>query len=325
MADITAIIPTWNRRELLERLLRILKAQTRPFDEILVIDNGSSDGSADAALALGARVIQMGGNRGFSAAVNRGIRESGTEWIAIVNNDVIPEPDWLERLLSAAENEAIWFATGKLLRAADRGILDGTFDLIARSGCAWRCGSGRRDGPLWNRQMPIGMAPFTAALFRRDLFVRVGLLDERFESYLEDVDFGLRCMAKGHGGVYAPEAIAAHEGSATLGVWNPDTIRRIARNQLWLVAKHFQGNPWWPVVAGQLLWGFVAWRHGGGFAWLRGKWEGLRRFSELRSTAGEALPGGLVQESERTILQYQRRTGFDPYWRAYFRLAPPKE
>lgn len=325
MPEVTAIIPTWNRRELLVRLIERIRGQTLAVSEILVVDNGSADGSADAARALGARVLEMGRNAGFAAAVNRGIRETGTEWAAIVNNDVIPRPDWLERLLNAAAAPGVWFATGKLVRAAEPDVLDGTFDLVARSGCAWRCGQGRKDGADWDRAMPIRMAPFTAAIFKRKVFDCAGPLDERFESYLEDVDFGLRLMAKGLGGVYVPEAVAAHEGSATLGAWHPDTVRRMARNQVWLVAKHFRGNSWWPVAAGQLLWGLVALRHGGGIAWLRGKWEGARRFHEMRGDGGGAVPENLLAESERLILEYQRKTRFDAYWRAYFRLAPPRE
>ncbi|MEO7145395.1 MAG: glycosyltransferase, partial [Bryobacteraceae bacterium] len=117
MPDVTAIIPTWNRRELLARLLDNLRRQTRPPRETLVVDNGSTDDSADAAAAAGARVIPMGVNAGFARAVNRGIRESRTEWVVIVNNDVAPAPDWLEKLEQAAGSS--WFATGKLLRAGD--------------------------------------------------------------------------------------------------------------------------------------------------------------------------------------------------------------
>ncbi|MEO7143718.1 MAG: glycosyltransferase family 2 protein, partial [Bryobacteraceae bacterium] len=202
--------------------------------------------------------------------------------------------------------------------------IDGAFDLIARSGCAWRCGQGRPDGETWNQPRKIHMPPFTAALFRRDLFNRVGLLDERFESYLEDVDFGLRCASQGLGGVYAPDAVAYHEGSATLGEWNPDTVRRLSRNQVWLVAKHFRGDPLWPVLAGQLLWAFVAFRHGGAVAWCRGKWQGLHDFSKVRreGAGGERLPLGFLRESERGIWYLQNHTGFDLYWRIYFWLAP---
>ena len=83
------------------------------------------------------------------------------------------------------------------------------------------------------------MAPATAALFRADLFRRVGTFDATFESYLEDVDFGLRCALAGFSGAYVPDAVAYHWGSASLGPWNPEVVRLIARNQSYLVAKHY--------------------------------------------------------------------------------------
>src|SRR5258708_18744578 len=102
---VTAVVPHWNRRDLLAASLDSLSAQRRPFDEIIVVDNGSTDGSADVARDRGARVIQLKCNLGFAAAVNRGIEASRSEWIGIVNNDVALAPDWLDVLLNAASHE----------------------------------------------------------------------------------------------------------------------------------------------------------------------------------------------------------------------------
>ena len=160
----------------------------------------------------------------------------------------------------------------------------------------------------------------TAALFRRDLFCEVGTLDESLGSYLEDVEFGLRCALGGRGGVYAPAAVAHHRGSATLGEWHPDTVRSIARNQVLLAAKHFRGQPSFPIVAGQLLWGLLAFRHGRGWSYLRGKIDGIRAARQISEPLPSARLTPILEASEREILELQRRTGFDGYWRAYFWL-----
>ncbi|MGA9628206.1 MAG: glycosyltransferase family 2 protein, partial [Bryobacteraceae bacterium] len=236
--SITAIVPVWNGRELLERLLASLEAQTEAAAELLVVDNGSTDGAPELARARGARVIPMGRNAGFAAAVNRGIRESRGEWIAVLNSDVELAPDYFAKLLAACSADT-WFATGKILAAASDHRIDATFDLLCRGGAAWRVGNGRADGPASSLARPIWSAPWTAALFRAELFQRVGLLEESFESYLEDVDFGLRSAAQGLAGQYVPEALAWHRGSATLGRWHPETVRRMARNQLLLLARHY--------------------------------------------------------------------------------------
>ncbi len=193
---VAVVIPTWNRPDLLAQVLADLGRQTYPIDRVIVVDNGSDRRFGGGGATPGAEVITLGANAGFAAAVNRGIQEAGSEWIAVLNNDVSLEPDWLEKLMGRLGNDG-WFATGKLLDASAHERIDGTFDALCRGGCAWRCGHGRLDSALWNQPRSIQLAPFTAAVFRADLFHRVGLLDEQFRVYLEDVDFGLRCAEQG--------------------------------------------------------------------------------------------------------------------------------
>lgn len=330
MSSITVVVPSWNRRDLTERLLGKLRTQTEPIDEVVVVDNGSEDGSADAARGHGARVIQMGRNAGFSGAVNRGIQETKTDLVAIVNNDVDPAPDWLARLAQATRQPRVWFAAGKLLSAGEPQSLDGTYDMVCRGGAAWRAGNGRKDGPVWNRIRRIRFTSFTAALFRTELFHRVGPLDERFESYLEDVDFCFRSSRLGYFGLYVPAAVATHQGSATLGRWHKDIVRLMARNQLLLIAKHYPMRYFvrygWPMFVSQALWGVVAARHGRPLAFIRGKAEGLAKFRRVRRevTQNGGWPKGLskiIEESEAEMYRLQKKTGFDPYWRLYFALT----
>jgi GT2 family glycosyltransferase len=321
---VTAIVPVWNRIELLESLLEKLAAQSRPPEAVLVIDNGSSDGSAEEAERRGARVIRMGRNTGFASAVNRGIRETQTELVAVINNDVEPSIEWLERLREAIEAPDAWFACGKLLDAVARDRIDGTYDLYCRGGAAWRAGHGRPDGPAFRAPRPAAMAPFTATLFRAALFQRIGPLDEGLTSYLEDVDFGLRCTQSGLRGIYVPEAVAYHAGSATLGRWSGEVVRAVARNQIVLIAKHYPPallkRLAWPVFVAQALWGLVALRHARGISWARGVLEGLRRLRRVRRPAQESAADfeSALLEGEAAILRLQRETGFDFYWRVYF-------
>jgi GT2 family glycosyltransferase len=334
--SISVVVPVWNGRDCLARLLASLAAQTTRAAEVLVVDNGSHDGAPELACRCGARVIPMGRNAGFAAAVNRGIREARGEWVAILNSDVELAPDYFERLLATGAP----FATGKILQSAQplpahlpaRPIIDATFDALCRGATAWRVGSGRPDGPIFSQELAIASPPWTAVLFRADVFPRTGLLEESFESYLEDVDFGMRCAALNIQGRYIPAAVAWHLGSATLGRWHPETVRRIARNQLLLLARHYPSRlivRWlWPILAGQLLWGAVALRHGAGFAWLRGKWQGLSGFAAARES-GRRIGSGLSErplekwlpENERCIIEIQQATGFDFYWRVYFFLT----
>ncbi len=331
-AHVDIVIPTWNGAPMLAATLETLSRQTYPVGRVIVVDNGSTDNSAAVAIQAGAQVISLGANLGFAVAVNQGIQEAAGEYIGILNNDVTLPPEWLARLMAKLEAKPetrpgtgdAWFATGKLLNAQQHDRVDGSYDAICRGGCAWRCGQGRLDSELWNRPKTIRLAPFTAAVFRASLFKTLGLLDEQFESHLEDVDFGLRCAEAGLSGLYVPEAVAYHRGSATLGRWHPDTVRRMARNQVLLVAKHYPPN-WvlrygWPVFIAQSLWGFVALRHGTLLSYLAGKLDGLRRFRAARGKHCAAFPA-IIEESEKEIRDIQESTGFDLYWRLYFALT----
>lgn len=325
---ITAIIPVWNGREMLLRLLDSLDAQTEPVAELLVVDNGSRDGAPEAARERGAHAIAMGRNAGFAEAVNRGIAESRGEWLAVLNSDVELAPDYLEKLLAAAEAGSAWFATGKILVAGSNDHIDGTFDAMCRGGTSWRVGSGRTDRAAFSAERQIWSPPFTAVLLRAETFRLAGLLETSFESYLEDVDFGLRCAARELPGVYVPGAVAWHQGSAALGRWHPETVRRIARNQLFLVARHYPGRLLWrwlgALVVAQTLWGGLALRHGTAFAWLRGVLQGLSHFSEARKSCKPFDAGALdslLRSNERLIRDLQSSTGFDTYWKLYFLLT----
>jgi GT2 family glycosyltransferase len=317
----TAIIPVHNRADLLERLLDTVCAQTLPFVEVVVVDDASTDGAGDLARARGCRVIAMGENAGFARAVNRGWKSAATEWVAILNSDVELDSRWLERLSSGVGEAS--FATGTILDAENRQAIDGTYDLVSRAACAWRVGRGESAGhghPACNpKPSPIAIAPGTACIFRREVLNILNGFDESFGSYLEDVDLGLRCLRAGFTGFYIPDAIAYHRGSATLGQWSPRVVRLISRNQLFLVARHYDRALFWsclwPIVAGQLLWGLVALRHGRAWAWIAGKVEGLRGF-RLEGTPSIPMRNFLTA-SEREI----RRRATGPYWRWYFRLT----
>lgn len=312
--SVRVVIPTWNRRDLVLQLIANLSQQTQPAAEIVVVDNGSTDGTAEA-LPASVRLIRFDSNLGFAKAVNAGAAHSTTDWIAILNNDVTLEPNWLAQLTATGAA----FAAGLVRQANDPAKVDGTFDLLSRGGTAWRAGHGE---PVHNYEQPrdILLPSFTAILIRTSVFQALGGLDEQFGSYYEDVDFGLRAALAGHSGRYEPAAVAYHQGSATLGAWHPDTVRLISRNQLLLVRKHF---PFWqfacPIVVAQGLWGLVAARHGHLRAWLRGKWQGAwlplltppRKHPRLEEVIHAC-------ERELRTLEAPSRS---PYWRWYFRLA----
>jgi GT2 family glycosyltransferase len=320
--SVTAVVPAYNRSDLLGKLLVSARSQHLPFREIIVVDNGSEDAARDVARSFNCSVIEMGTNAGFAAAVNRGWRAASSEWVAILNSDVELAPHWTERLLLEIGGRApdlYGFATGSILNAGARNCIDGTYDLLSRAGCAWRAGYGETVPELPMSSFPIAVAPATALLFRTQALARLNGFDEHFESYLEDVDLGLRALRLGIRGMFVPDAVAWHHGSASLGRWHPKVVRLTSRNQLLLIYRHYDAALFrsclWPIVAGQLLWGLVAARHGALGPWLKGKLEALRSF-RIEGADCPALRAFLA-ESEREI----RRRARNPYWRWYFRIT----
>ena len=334
---VSFVIPHSNRRELLESALDSIARLRRPAGvrvEVIVVDNGSRDGSADAAQARGARVLSFPARLGVSRALNVGIQAAEGEWIALLNNDVEPAEDWLERLLDAAQQTGAWFATGKTLNLARPEEIDGAGDAVCRGGAAWRLGSGRPDSPLFGRRRRTFFPSATAALFRREFFDRVGLFEEAFFAYLEDVDLGLRAGLAELPGLYVPEAAAYHRGSATVGGWSPAMVEWMTSHQLLLLAKHYPARLLWryarPIVAAQLLWAALAISRGRGIAWLRGLGAALRRAPSIRGGSAALRASALrlpqvLAEAEGEIFRFQRDTGWDGFWKWYFLLAPPAQ
>lgn len=328
MLRVSAVIPTWNRADLLEAILTNVRSQTRKPDQIIVVDNGSQDATRDVARDARVDLLAFAENRGFAYAVNEGIRSATGDWVLILNNDVVLQPDWLERILASAERENAHFAVGKLLRPGGTPEIDGTWDLVSRAAYAWRCGYGKQDSEIWSTPRRVFFAPMTAALFRREVFDRIGLLETRFESYYEDVDFGVRCALAGLEGIYEPTAVALHLSKTTLGRRAARVYYLTGRNQILILAKYYSRSTLfkfgWPVFAGQTLALFAAAKQRNFIPALRGKWEGLRRWNEFRmpDSAPEAVQN-TFSESEREIYRLQRKAGFDIYWRLYFSLVKP--
>lgn len=213
---VSVVIPSWNGQELLPLVLDSLRLQTFRSIEVVVVDNGSEDGS----LALlervypEVRVIALGENRGFSAAVNAGIRGTCGEYVALVNNDVELEPGWLQAMVAALDRTPeAGFAASRILRYSDDRFIDSAGDVVGVHPRGR--GQGELNGPRFDEPAWVASACAAAALYRRSMLEEIGPFNEDFFAYFEDVELGLRAQIAGYRCLYVPDAVARHVGSAT--------------------------------------------------------------------------------------------------------------
>ena len=240
-ASVAVVIVNRNAGDLLRRALGALAEQTVTPRSVIVVDNASTDGSADGLgdLYEGVDVVRLDSNVGFAAGNNVGIRRAERcDWVALLNPDAFPERDWLERLLRAADDHPEFgFLTSRLVNAAEPERLDGTGDIYHVSGVAFRRDHGKRIEDGTTRAGEIFAACAAAAMYRRDALLDVGCFDESFFCYYEDVDLAFRLRLAGHRCLYVPGSVVHHVGSAVTGRESDFSVYHAQRNLVWTYVK----------------------------------------------------------------------------------------
>jgi GT2 family glycosyltransferase len=216
----TVVIPNWNGKRFLGECLGALAAQSTGRPRIIVVDNGSTDGSVEFIKENYpfAGLIGRASNEGFSRAVNRGIRESSTEFIALLNNDAVPDPGWLAASIAALdEHQDAGSCASKIVFHENPDVIDSVGDLYTPWGMVFNRGHGEPDDGRFDQPADIFGPCAAAAVYRKSLFDDIGLFDENIFAYYEDTDLNLRAILAGHKPIYAPGARVRHHysGSST--------------------------------------------------------------------------------------------------------------
>ncbi len=237
------IIPNFNGKTVLKNCLISLIKQTNTDFTTTVVDNGSKDGSLGMLSSEfpHVKVISWPENRGFSPAVNAGIYSSSAPLLFLLNNDTELAEDCMQELISAAKKyEDYEFFAAKLFNYYDHSFLDGAGDGYLRGGVGYRLGTMERDNKYYRTSRQVFGACAGAALYRRSFFEQVGLFDDDFFAYLEDVDLNLRANARNVKCWFVSSAKVFHIGSATSGSKvNPFTVKLSTRNNLNVLVKNY--------------------------------------------------------------------------------------
>jgi GT2 family glycosyltransferase len=238
--QVSVVVVAYQSGPTLGACLAGLAAQTARDVEVILVDNASRDGAAEAAARAHPEAVFVANpaNLGFAAAVNQAARLARGRWLALLNPDAFPEPGWLEALLAAAQAypETRCFASRQLM-AEDARRLDGMGDVMSAAGFAFRGGYGQADPGL---QAPafVFSACGGAMMVERALFLEMGGFDERLFCYCEDVDFGYRLQLRALRTLLVPDAVVRHVGSASSGGPRSDFAAfHGTRNRLWVYLK----------------------------------------------------------------------------------------
>ena len=285
------IIPNWNGAHLLPGCLDSLRLQTRQDFTVCVVDNGSTDPSR-ALLAERypeVRVVALVENVGFAAGVNAGIRATCEPWVILLNNDTEAAPDWIAHLVGEMERREVFsFGASKLLDYRRRDVIDSVADGFGRFGLPFKIGVDEIDAGQYDEPFETFAACAAASIYRRSLLDEIGLFDERFFAYIEDVDISMRAQVAGHRCLAVTTARVFHIGTASSG-GGPSalTLRLTARNVPWAMVKSVPaGLLWWmlplsflaqwAVIAHSLLLGSRPWLRRNLRAYAIGVAQGLR-------------------------------------------------
>lgn len=291
---ISVVIPNWNGVELLPSCLDAIRLQTLAGQEVIVVDNASSDGSCRLIEERypEVRLLRLDANLGFSGGCNAGIRIAQGEIIALLNTDAEADARWLEALADVLNRHPeAGSAASKMLLHDRRDVINSAGDFFGWDGIPGNRGVWELDAGQYAAETWVFGACGGAAAYRRQMLDEIGLFDESFFMYCEDVDLAWRAQLAGWRCIYAPDAIVYHRLSATGGGALSSFLT--GRNTLYVIAKDMptslRRKHWRRIVAAQLKIArdaLRAWRGEAARARLRGQLAGLLAWRRMRSESG---------------------------------------
>ena len=239
----SVIILNWNGRHLLEECVTSLTEQVFRDFETIVVDNGSTDGSVDflrEKWGEGLRTISLSANLGFAGGNNTGIRAARGRFVVLLNNDTSVPPEWLSALHDAVvRHPDAGMFTPKILNYYRRDEIDNTGHLVYPDGLARGHNRLEKDDGRFDEEREAFYPSGCAGVYRKEMLDGIGLLDESFFAYGEDVDLGLRARWAGWTCYYVPDAVVYHKYSATIGTYSPRKAFFVERNRIWILVKNF--------------------------------------------------------------------------------------
>ena len=238
---VSVIIPNYNGIAFLDSVLGSLEEQSEEDFEVILVDNGSTDGSCSFVSASypWVHLVELPDNFGFCRAVNEGIRAAKAPYVLLLNNDTEVEYTFVEEMLAAIRRHKHAFScAAKMVQYHDRDKLDDAGNYYCALGWSFARGKGK-DVHTYEKEEQVFAACGGAAIYRKKILDQIGLFDEEHFAYLEDTDIGYRARIYGYENWYAPKAVVYHVGSGTSGSrYNQFKTRYSSRNNVYMVYKN---------------------------------------------------------------------------------------
>lgn len=320
-STVAAVIVNFNGRGLVEPCLDSIFDQQVVPDEVVVVDNHSSDGSPEdiARLYPSVRLLRPGRNLGYAAGCNLGLRETSSDLVAILNNDVVLDSAWLSTLLEQVEVPWTFWAS-RILFLNRREIVDSAGDGMAVVGAGYKTGHGEAAARHVDPREVFGPCA-AAALYDRRLLEDVGGFDEDFFLVYEDADLSMRARLRGHRCLYVPEAVAFHHVNQSIGSLSSTYVYYGHRNSEILFWKNMPASLLALYLPERLAFDLLSFAfftlQGRGSDFLRAKIDCLRQIGQIRRKRKEV-------QSTRLISTATLRSQLDRNWFRYRRkLSKP--
>ncbi len=280
---VSVVVPNWNGMKFVGMCLDSLAKLDFADYEVIVVDNGSTDGSREMIEEQypEVRLLKLPDNMGFAIACNEGIKASNAEYIVLLNNDIEVTPDWLRELYEGMERHPeCGMGTTKMMFLDNRDVFYNTGDLFHSWSAGGGRGQGEKDLGQYDKEEYVFGACAGAGIYRRDFFKQVGLFDEDFFIFAEDVDLNMRGQLQGLKAVYLPKAKVFHIGTATVGLYSDRYVYLCKRNDIWVFIKNYSLKMYFKYL-------LSIWKHqfsdikyftyrGQGQVLLKSKWDALK-------------------------------------------------
>lgn len=243
---VSVVTPNYNGKKFLKNYFDSLKLNSDIIGEVIIVDNGSSDGSKEFIkdysknLSFPVKIIENSENKGFAEAVNQGINESAFDYIFSLNNDTEVQKGAINYLIKTIEKDPkIFSVSSKMIQFDNKNLIDDAGDEYTLLAYTKKAGNNK---PIsaYLEEREIFSSCAGAALYRKAILNEIGLFDDKFFAYMEDVDLSFRAQIYGYKNYYCPNAIVYHIGSATSGSqYNEFKVRLAARNNVWTIYKNY--------------------------------------------------------------------------------------